>query len=84
MQKGSLAHLATPGATLTVKVTPNARTDSVMAQGDTLKITSTATPEGGKANAAVIKLLAHALGVAPSRLTLTAGATGRTKAFRLD
>ncbi|MBY6048390.1 DUF167 domain-containing protein [Vannielia litorea] len=84
MQKGMLARRATPGATFAVRVTPNARADAVIVEGDRLKITTTATPEGGKANAAVTKLLAHALGVAPSRLTLTAGATSRDKTFRLD
>ena len=34
----------------------------------------TATPEDGKANAAVRKLLARAMGIAPSRLTLVGGA----------
>ena len=41
-------------------------------------------PEDGKANAAVIKLLAKALGVAKSRLVLVRGATSRDKLFRID
>jgi len=44
----------------------------------------TVVPEGGKATAAVVTLLAKALGVAKSRLTLLRGATGRDKVFRLD
>ncbi|MGR3793648.1 DUF167 domain-containing protein [Vannielia sp. SX4] len=84
MQKGMLARRATPGATFAVRVTPNARADAVIEEGEELKITTTAAPEGRRANAVVRKLLAHALGVAPSRLTLSAGAISREKTFRLD
>ena len=44
----------------------------------------TAAPEDGRANAAVRKLLARAMGIAPSRLTLVGGATARDKLFRVD
>ena len=44
----------------------------------------TAPAEGGKANRAVTKLLAGALGVPKSRLTLVRGTTARDKVFRLD
>jgi uncharacterized protein len=37
----------------------------------------------GKANEAVVKLLAKHLGVAPSRLDLVSGATSRMKRFRV-
>jgi uncharacterized protein YggU (UPF0235/DUF167 family) len=42
-----------------------------------------AKPEDGKANAAVIDLVARGLGVAPSRLTLLKGATSRDKLLGL-
>lgn len=38
----------------------------------------------GKANSAVIALLAEHLGVPKSRVTLVAGATSRIKRFRVD
>lgn len=41
-------------------------------------------PEGGKANAVAVKLLARPLGTAPRRLTLLRGATCRDKLFRID
>jgi hypothetical protein len=44
----------------------------------------TVVPEDGKATAAVVKLLAKALGVAKTRLTLLRGETSRDKLFRLD
>ncbi|PWR01770.1 hypothetical protein DKT77_16075 [Meridianimarinicoccus roseus] len=72
---------------IAVRVTPRAaraRVEPGAAEGDPLRVHVTVPPEGGKANAAVRKLLAAHLGVAPSRLTLLRGAKGRDKLFRLD
>ena len=41
-------------------------------------------PEDGKANAAVLELLAAALGIATSRLRMLRGATGRDKLVQLS
>ncbi len=79
-----LTQLARPGAEITLRVTPRARREGVTMGADGLRAAVTAPPEDGKANAAVQKLLARALGVAPSRLTLIRGATARVKTFRLD
>ena len=84
MSKNSLSNLAVPGTSLTVRVTPNARATKVEIDGDTIKVSVTATPSDGQANAAVIKLLAKALGVAKTRLTLVHGQKARIKTFRLD
>mgnify|MGYP000583773230 CR=1 FL=1 len=43
----------------------------------------TTVPEGGKATAAVVKLLAKALGVPKSRLELVRGETSLDKVFRV-
>lgn len=83
MKKAALAHLAVPGAEITVRVTPKAARNAVTEAETGLKISVTTVPEDGKANAAVIKLLAHALGVPKSSLTLTRGATSRDKTFRV-
>lgn len=82
--KGILAAWARPGAEIAVHVTPGAASDSLEPDGDSLRIRTTAAPEDGRANAAVARLLARALGVPPSRLTLVRGGTGRDKLFRLD
>ena len=82
--KNSLAQLAIPGTTLQVRVTPNARANKVEMEAEAIKVSVTATPSDGKANAAVIKLLSKALGVPKSRLTLVRGHTGRHKFFRVD
>jgi uncharacterized protein YggU (UPF0235/DUF167 family) len=46
-----------------------------------LKIAVSTPPEDGRANAAIIAVLADWLGVKPAAITLTAGATARDKRF---
>jgi uncharacterized protein YggU (UPF0235/DUF167 family) len=73
------------GRVFRVRVTPKASRNAVLPgdSGADLRVTVTTAPEGGKANAAVIKLLAKALGVPKSRLELVRGATGLDKQFRV-
>lgn len=69
------------GSALSIKVTPRARKNEivgVMADG-TLKIRVTAPPVGGKANEAVIELLADVLKVSKSKIDIVAGETGTQK-----
>ena len=84
LPRGALSHLARPGAEIAVRVTPGARRTAIAETGAGLAIHVTAPPADGKANAAVQKLLARALGVARTRLTLLRGANSRDKVFRLD
>ena len=79
-----LAHLALPGATLAVRVTPNARRAGVGVVDGVIRISVTETPENGRATEAARVALARALGVAKTRLTLLRGAASRDKLFRLD
>lgn len=79
-----LSHLAQPGAELAVRVTPRASRNAVLLDGEMLRVMVTVVPEDGKANAAVVKLLAKALGIAKSRLVLVRGATSRDKVFRVE
>lgn len=60
-------------------MTPGARRDAVAIADDGVRLHVTAPPAGGAANDAVLRLLAAALDVAPSRLTLLRGATARIK-----
>lgn len=78
-----LAALAVPGARFKVRVTPRARRNA-LEPGDPIRIHVTDPPEDGRATAAVRALLAQALGVAPTRLTLLHGAASRDKLFQLD
>lgn len=80
-----LRDLAIPGAILAVRVTPQARRAGIARDtSGQLRVAVTVAPEKGRANAAVRKLLAEGLGVAPSRLTLLRGQGARDKQFRLD
>lgn len=76
-----LSNLVRPGTEIAVHVTPGARQTAVSLNDGTLRIAVTAPPEDGKANEAVRKLLARAMGVAPSRLSLLRGHTSREKVF---
>lgn len=79
-----LSHLARPGATIAVRVTPNARRAGVDLAGGQIRIAVTETPEAGKATEAARAALAKAMGVAKTRLVLQRGATSRDKVFRLE
>jgi len=63
-----------------VKVQPRASRNEIQGvQHGQLRVRTTAAPTDGKANKAVIRLLADYLGVPPSRITLTRGLTHRNK-----
>jgi uncharacterized protein YggU (UPF0235/DUF167 family) len=49
-----------------------------------LKVRVRAAASEGEANAALIKLVAKALGVAPRDITLVAGATARLKRLKVN
>lgn len=72
-----------PGATIEVRVTPKASRERIDSSADPIRVYVTAPPEDGKANKAVQKLLAKALGVPKSRLELIRGQTSRDKVFRI-
>jgi uncharacterized protein YggU (UPF0235/DUF167 family) len=69
---------------LALRVTPGARSEAVEVADGKVHIKVRVKPEDGKANAAVLALLAAALGIAPSRLEMLRGATGRDKLIRLS
>jgi uncharacterized protein YggU (UPF0235/DUF167 family) len=76
------------GVSLRVRLTPKARTDRIekvedTAGGPALKARVRAVPEDGKANDALIALVADWLGVAKSRVTLETGATSRLKTLMI-
>ena len=76
--------LVQSGTRIEVRVTPNASREQVTLDGERFLIRVTCAPEDGKANRAVTKLLAKALGLPPSGLTLLHGQTGRDKTFVVD
>lgn len=78
--------MSQPIVTLGVRVTPRADRNEVtgIRPDGTILVRTQAAPTDGAANAAVIKLLAEALGVRKSDLTLTHGHSAREKRFAVS
>ncbi len=78
------------GVRVTLKVTPKAARAGVTgveadaAGGAVLKVRVTAAPEGGKVNAALIKLLAKAWKLPKGALKVVAGAKDRRKTLLVE
>ncbi|MGR3319584.1 MAG: DUF167 domain-containing protein [Candidatus Anammoxibacter sp.] len=72
------------GILLLLKVQPNAKKNSIVGKhGDRLKISVTAPPDKGKANKAVIKLIATELKVKTSQVSVVSGQTSRDKKVQI-
>lgn len=70
------------GVVLPVRAHPGARQSEIRGEhGRALKVCVTQAPERGKANKAIIVLLAKRLGIAKSRIELVSGDTSRDKRF---
>ena len=78
------------GLTLHLRVTPNAGVDSIEGVeirddgSAVLRVRVKAVPDKGKANAAVIALIATALGVPKSAISLISGDTARLKTLHIS
>ena len=72
-------------ALLNVKVVPGASRDRVAGRyGDGVKVQVAAPPEGGRANRAVERLLAEALGVKAQRVRVVKGHTQPRKVVEVE
>ena len=70
---------------ITVTVSPGAKaTELVGRHGDGWKVRVAAAPERGRANDAVVALLAEALSVPVSGVRVAAGASARRKVVEVD
>jgi hypothetical protein len=69
---------------IAVRAHAAARRNTIIAEGEGYRISTTAAAEGGRANAAIRDLLAAELGVPRTRLVLVRGQASRNKLFRLD
>jgi uncharacterized protein (TIGR00251 family) len=72
-------------AFLVVRLTPRASRDEIVGwQGDELRVRLRAPPVDGRANEALLRLLASRLDVSPSSIELVSGATARVKRLRVE
>lgn len=72
-------------ASLNVKVVPGASRDRVVGRyGDAIKVQTRAAPEAGKANAAVLELLAEFLGLKVEALQISRGHTQPRKVVEVQ
>lgn len=70
------------GTILPVRAQPGARRNEIRGEQDgALKVCVTQSPEKGKANKAIVELLAKSLGLKKSQFELIAGETSHQKRF---
>ncbi|MBR4475763.1 MAG: DUF167 domain-containing protein [Alphaproteobacteria bacterium] len=67
-----------------VRVTPRARVQKIVADGDILRVYTNAAPTDGEANVAVIKMLAKHYGVPKSAIRIVRGETSHDKVIEID
>jgi hypothetical protein len=80
----TFAHDVSDGCTLSVRVHPGARKNGITGtHAGAVKIALTTPPTDGRANEALIGLLAELLRLPRARITLLTGATSRTKLLRI-
>lgn len=70
--------------TFNIRVTPHAKQNKVVDADGVLRVYTTTAPEKGRANDAVVKLLADYLDVPKSRIKIAKGLTGRNKVVTID
>ena len=72
-------------ATLNVKVVPGSSRDRIVGRlGDAIKVQVAAAPERGKANDAVIKLMADTLGLRPNHIQIVRGHSQPRKVLEIQ
>ena len=72
-------------ARIVVRVQPGAKKEAILGFADgVLRLRVTAPPLEGRANDTVLELVARALGVRSSHVTLLRGARSRDKLLRID
>ena len=76
--------MAAPSTRLRLRVSPRARSNAIVGRhGEGWKVRVTAAPEGGRANEAVLTLLAERLDLPGKSLTLISGPSSRDKIVEL-
>ncbi len=81
----AFAHDIADGCSLAVKVHPGARSNGVTGlHAGAVKISLTTPPTDGRANEALVALLAELLRLPKTRISILKGTTSRTKLLRID
>ena len=73
-----------PCAVIEVRVQPKANSNRITVVDGRIKVYVTAAPEKGRANKAVIKVLARELGVPKSVVSIKSGERSRTKLIEVE
>ncbi len=71
-------------ARLEIRVQPKASRNKVVVNGDIIKVYVTTAPEDGKANKAVVDLLAKHLDLSKRAIKIVSGAKSRTKVIAVE
>ncbi len=72
-------------AVLILRVAPKSSQDAIVGwHGEALKVKVRAAPEDGRANEAVIKVVAKVLGLPLKSVTIASGQTSRNKRVRIQ
>jgi len=73
------------GSALSVRVVPRASASEILnSEGGALRVRLTAPPVDGRANDALVVLVAAALGVSRASVAVVAGARARRKVLRIE
>ena len=73
------------GTILPVRAQPGARKDAILGErAGALRVSVTAAPEKGRANEAIVELLAESLNLKRSAIRLLGGETSRDKRLRIE
>ncbi len=77
--------MATPSTRVRLRVSPGARSSELVGRhGEAWKVRVAAPPEGGRANEAVLDLLAERLALPRRSLSIVSGHTAREKVVRME
>lgn len=76
---------SSPNRRISVRAQPRAKQISVVEEGpDQFKVYLNTPPVDGKANSALIEILAKHLGIPKSRISLVSGQSARNKIFEIE